>query len=78
MGSERQLQLPLKQRRRKAGELGFEPRLKESESFVLPLHHSPVEIFFNPTPSPRREVVKLTLAGEGIHLANRCAYGTRL
>ena len=25
----------------KAGELGFEPRLKESESFVLPLHHSP-------------------------------------
>ena len=26
----------------KAGELGFEPRLKESESFVLPLHHSPV------------------------------------
>ena len=25
-----------------AGELGFEPRLKESESFVLPLHYSPV------------------------------------
>jgi hypothetical protein len=25
----------------KAGELGFEPRLKESESFVLPLHYSP-------------------------------------
>ncbi len=23
------------------GELGFEPRLKESESFVLPLHYSP-------------------------------------
>jgi hypothetical protein len=27
--------------RRKAGELGFEPRLTESESVVLPLHHSP-------------------------------------
>ena len=27
---------------KEAGELGFEPRLKESESFVLPLHHSPV------------------------------------
>src|SRR5262245_52961574 len=25
----------------RAGELGFEPRLKESESFVLPLHYSP-------------------------------------
>ena len=24
-----------------AGDLGFEPRLKESESFVLPLHQSP-------------------------------------
>lgn len=29
-------------RKKEAGELGFEPRLKESESFVLPLHHSPV------------------------------------
>ena len=27
--------------KKEAGELGFEPRLKESESFVLPLHHSP-------------------------------------
>ena len=27
--------------KKQAGELGFEPRLKESESFVLPLHHSP-------------------------------------
>src|SRR4029077_14076174 len=26
---------------RKIGELGFEPRLTESESVVLPLHHSP-------------------------------------
>src|SRR3954466_6621373 len=25
-----------------AGELGFEPRLTESESVVLPLHHSPM------------------------------------
>lgn len=24
------------------GELGFEPRLTESESVVLPLHHSPI------------------------------------
>ena len=31
-----------KLRRRKAGELGFEPRLTESESVVLPLHHSPI------------------------------------
>src|SRR3954471_7566127 len=28
---------------REAGELGFEPRLTESESVVLPLHHSPKE-----------------------------------
>jgi hypothetical protein len=26
---------------RKAGRLGFEPRLNESESFVLPLHYQP-------------------------------------
>jgi integrase len=32
-------------RGKEAGELGFEPRLKESESFVLPLHHSPVIVF---------------------------------
>jgi hypothetical protein len=25
-----------------AGELGFEPRQTESESVVLPLHHSPI------------------------------------
>lgn len=25
-----------------AGELGFEPRLNDPESFVLPLHYSPV------------------------------------
>ena len=29
------------EQRREAGELGFEPRLTESESVVLPLHHSP-------------------------------------
>ncbi len=27
-----------------AGELGFEPRQTESESVVLPLHHSPTEL----------------------------------
>ena len=29
-----------------AGDLGFEPRLKESESFVLPLHQSPEAAVF--------------------------------
>ena len=29
-------------RRRLAGELGFEPRLTESESAVLPLNYSPI------------------------------------
>src|SRR5690349_4543552 len=33
---------------RKAGELGFEPRLTESESVVLPLHQSPKAV--NRTP----------------------------
>lgn len=28
--------------REKAGELGFEPRLTDPESVVLPLHHSPM------------------------------------
>ena len=28
--------------KKQAGELGFEPRLTESESVVLPLHHSPI------------------------------------
>src|SRR5947209_1765328 len=32
---------------RQAGELGFEPRLTDPESVVLPLHHSP-------SPSPTR------------------------
>ncbi len=27
-----------------AGELGFEPRLNDPESFVLPLHYSPVDV----------------------------------
>jgi hypothetical protein len=29
---------------KKTGELGFEPRLTESESVVLPLHYSPLLI----------------------------------
>jgi hypothetical protein len=29
-----------------AGELGFEPRLTESESAVLPLNYSPKPLFF--------------------------------
>src|SRR5438105_4276917 len=32
-----------------AGELGFEPRLTDPESVVLPLHHSPF-----PSPNPMR------------------------
>ena len=31
-----------RQQRHLAGELGFEPRQTESESVVLPLHHSPI------------------------------------
>jgi hypothetical protein len=30
-----------------AGELGFEPRQTESESVVLPLHHSPSKLLNN-------------------------------
>src|SRR6185437_1390474 len=41
MGRENRFVGVLERRLRLAGELGFEPRQTESESVVLPLHHSP-------------------------------------
>ena len=43
-----------------AGELGFEPRQTESESVVLPLHHSPK------LPSSLKSLRRMpAIAGEG-------------
>ena len=45
-----------------AGEPGFEPRLTESESVVLPLNYSPIEILWHCLrPSPVRRHIKDSL-----------------
>jgi hypothetical protein len=49
--------------RRLAGELGFEPRQTESESVVLPLHHSP--IIAQRHQYVRRHLGKCARAGSG-------------
>ncbi len=47
-------QIRLKVISRLAGELGFEPRQTESESVVLPLHHSPIHDTVTPFPNTRK------------------------
>ena len=49
-----------------AGELGFEPRQTESESVVLPLHHSPTE-----SPSEFNDLLNFLTSAGGAHGTNR-------
>ena len=40
-----------------AAELGFEPRMNESESLVLPLHHSASFTFARPLSQPTNDII---------------------
>ena len=48
-----------------AGELGFEPRQTESESVVLPLHHSPMISYQNQSVSRRAAIPSKSRSPDG-------------
>jgi hypothetical protein len=64
-----------------AGELGFEPRLTDPESVVLPLHHSPSYVAAETCAklrSTRHHVAPDRPSAElGAHISNRDAEGSR-